>query len=364
MGRRKLKNKKILIIILIILLVIVVGFAIYVMYGFYKIKQLSEMTFEEMLSYTTEDNGDALITVGIIKNGEMTYTVYGENGTILPQEEYIYEIGSITKTFTTSLLSKAISEGRISLEDTIDKYIELPKKDYYTTIKRLVTHTSGYKAFYFEKPMIFNFLNGENDFNGISEEMIRSRLGKINLEDKDYQFNYSNFGMAVLGLVLEEVYGRDYTHLMNDYSKNDLGLLNTKILHENADLENYWKWTEDDGYIPAGAILSNITDVMEYAHMHMIGNPEYLSGTHQVLAQIDTANSTNELMGIHMNGVGSGWIIDNDNEIIWHNGATRNYNSYLGFNKEKQIGVVILSNLAPDHRIPATIIGIELLTSE
>ena len=364
MGRHKLKRKKFLIIILIIILVLAVGFAIYVMYGSYKIKQLSEMTFEEMLAYTTDGNDDAIITVGIIRDGEMSYTVYGKDGTILPQDEYIYEIGSITKTFTSSLLCKAISEGRISLEDRIDKYLELPQKDYYPNIKRLVTHTSGYKAFYFEKPMISNFLHGENDFNGISEEMIRSRIGKINLEDKSYQFTYSNFGMAVLGLVLEEVYGSDYTSLMNDYIRNDLGLLNTKIFHENADLENYWKWTEGDGYIPAGAILSNITDVMKYTNMHMTEKPEYLSLAHEVLAQIDVSNATNEIMGIHMNEVGSGWIIDKENDIIWHNGATGDFNSYLGFNKEKQIGVVILSNLPPDYRIPATVMGVELLTFE
>ena len=87
-------------------------------------------------------------------------------GIVLPQEEHIYEIGSITKTFTSSLLSKAISEGKVSLDDSIDTYLDLQKKDYYPTIQRLVTHTSGYKGYYLEKPMVSNFLHKENDFNG------------------------------------------------------------------------------------------------------------------------------------------------------------------------------------------------------
>lgn len=364
MGRDKLMKKRLLKISLIIFLLIGVGFITYIIYGYYKINQLSEMTFEEMLAYTSKDNSDAVITVGIINNGEMTYTVYGENSTILPQKEHIYEIGSITKTFTTSLLAKAISEGIISLEDTIDKYLELPKKDYYPTIKRLLTHSSGYKPHYFEKPMITNFLHGDNDFNGITEDMLLSRVGKINLKDKDYQFEYSNFGMAVLGLVLEAVYDSDFTPLMNDYIKNDLGLFSAKIFYENGDLDNYWKWTEADVYIPVGGILSNITDVMEYAKMHMSGKPKYLSSTHEALAQIDVSNATNEIMGIQMNEVGFGWIIDNVNDIIWHNGATGDYNSYLGFSEEKEIAVLILSNLPPDYRIPATVMGVELLTSE
>ena len=55
------------------------------------------------------------------------------------------------------------------------------------------------------------------------------------------------------------------------------------------------------------------------------------------------------------------WIIDNENEIIWHNGGTGDYNSYLGFNAETGTAVVVLSNLPPSYRIPATILGIKLL---
>jgi CubicO group peptidase (beta-lactamase class C family) len=68
-------------------------------------------------------------------------------------------------------------------------------------------------------------------------------------------------------------------------------------------------------------------------------------------------------MGINMDEIGAGWIIDRENDIIWHNGGTGDYNSYIGFDKENQIGVVILSNLPPNYRIPATIMGIKMLTS-
>ena len=60
---------------------------------------------------------------------------------------YDYEIGSITKTFTAMLLSKAIEEGRINLDDSISNYLEL-KNRYYQTIRRIITHTSGLKPYY------------------------------------------------------------------------------------------------------------------------------------------------------------------------------------------------------------------------
>ena len=55
------------------------------------------------------------------------------------------------------------------------------------------------------------------------------------------------------------------------------------------------------------------------------------------------------------------WIIDKENNIIWHNGGTDDYNCYMGFNVETQTGVVILSNLSPSYRIPATVLGVKLL---
>jgi CubicO group peptidase (beta-lactamase class C family) len=321
------------------------------------------MDFEEMIIYTTQGNPDAVISVGITQNGQTTFTVYGQDGVTLPFEEPTYEIGSITKTFTASLLCKAINESKISLDDSIDEYLDLPEKAYYPTIRRLVTHTSGYKGYYFEKPMIANFFNGRNDFFGISESMLLERLGKINLNNEDYPFEYSNFGMAVLGAVLECVYDEDFTPLMNDFIREDFGLENTKIADNSGDLENYWEWSESDAYMPAGALLSNISDMMTYLQIQMSDELIYLSLAHETLAEVNATTASYGQMGIRMDAVGIAWMIDQENEIFWHNGGTGNFNCYMGFDQENQIGVVILSNLGPDYRIPATVMGIELLTS-
>ncbi len=356
-------RKKIFKVIMIVFLIVIAGIVGFGIYGSYKVNQLADMTFEDMLAYTTKDNKNALITVGIIQNNKMDYEVYGENGIKLSHEKHIYEIGSVTKTFTTSLLCKAVSEGRASLDDHIDKYLNLDKKNYYPTIRRIVTHTSGYSGYYFETPMISNFLNNENDFNQISKDMILKRLGEIDLRDSDYSFKYSNFGMAALGIVLEQIYEKDYTSLMNEYISNDLGLINTKVSDNSGGLNNYWQWSESDAYIPAGALLSDITDMMQYVKIHMDEKPDYLSMAHKALTEVNATTAGYGKMGIRMDAAGAGWMIDNENNIIWHNGGTRNYNSYIGFDKKNQIGVVILSNLPPNYRIPATVMGVKILTS-
>jgi CubicO group peptidase (beta-lactamase class C family) len=137
------------------------------------------MTFEEMLAYTTKNNSDAIITVGIIQNGEMMYHIHGENGKTLPQKEHIYEIGSVTKTFTASLLCKAVSEERVSLDDSIDAYLNIDEQDDYPTIGKIVTHTSGYKEHYFETPMISSFFRGGNSFAGVLIALVNSRVYRM-----------------------------------------------------------------------------------------------------------------------------------------------------------------------------------------
>lgn len=363
MKKLKKSRKKIWIGLFSVVIIASLGFGSYLAYGSYKLEKLAKMSSSDMIEYTTNDVQDALLTVGIIQNGKMSFTVYGENGTILEPKEYTYEIGSITKTFTTALLCKAISENKIQLDDPINKYLHLPQKDYYPTLKGLVTHSSGYKKYYFERPMISNFLNGRNDYYGITKEMLVRRIGLVDLKDKDYKFSYSNFGLSIVGAVLEKVYAEDYTSLMNNYIQNDLGLENTRISNGIGDLANYWEWSEADAYLPAGALLSDVSDMLAYAEIQLHENPTYMSLAHQSLAVIHATSKVNKKMGINLDEIGIGWIIDKENNIIWHNGATGNFNSYIGFDKDKQIAVVVLSNLPAKHRIPATVIGIEILTT-
>jgi CubicO group peptidase (beta-lactamase class C family) len=136
-------------VIWIILAVVIIGVCIFFGFNAYRINKVTKMNFKETLLYTTGNNEKALIAVGIIKNGESNYILYGENGITLPQDKHIFEIGSITKTFTASLLYKAVDERKINIDDSIDKYLNLPVKNYYPAIRRILTHKSGYKSHYF-----------------------------------------------------------------------------------------------------------------------------------------------------------------------------------------------------------------------
>lgn len=341
--------------------VIVLGLSGLLLYGKHRMSKIPALSFREALEYTTRNNDEAVITVGIIRDGQASFTVYGENGKELPRMLHTYEIGSLTKTFTAAMVSKAIQEGRIDINAAIDRYFALPEGNVYPTIAELLTHTSGYKAYYFERPMISNFFKGRNDFYGITKDMVISQASEISLPDEEYDFSYSNYGYAVLGLVLEAVYDSDYTELMNRFLQEELKLPNTGISTQSGDLGKYWDWNGDDAYLSAGAITSDIADMLEYAQM-LLDKREYLADCQKSLKAIGTVNGQYEMLGINMDEIGRAWIIDNENGIIWHNGGTGDYNSYLGFNPETGAAVVVLSNLAPSYRIPATVLGIKLLT--
>ena len=349
MKKRRL-NIFAIIVIIIIFLYFIYNFISGIIYK-NKMKEISQYTSRQMINYTLNNNENAIVSVAIYDENGITYNVYGAEYNL----NYDYEIGSITKTFTAMLVSKAIEEGKINLDDNISNYLELENR-YYPTIKRIITHTSGFKPYYLSFQKIKNYFAGENDFYNISKEQILKELNKTKLEDKDYNFNYSNFGVSTLGLVLEKVYNKNYNELLEEYLKQ-LDMNNTTIATGTGNLSGYWKWNENDGYIPAGAIISNIQDMSKYLETLITSDEDYVIRMQEALKEVNAKNDIYSMFDVNVDSVGMTWMIDNKNNIIWHNGSTTNFNSYIGFNREKKVGVVILSNISPQKDVNMTLIG-------
>lgn len=349
MKKRKLKIFTIIVIIIIFLYFIynLISGIIYKN----KIKEISQYTFNQIIDYTLNNNENTIISIAIYNENAITYNVYGAEYNL----NYDYEIGSITKTFTAMLVSKAIEEERINLDDSISNYLELQNR-YYPTIKRIITHTSGLKPYYLSFQKIKNYFAGGNDFYNISKEQLLKELNKTKLEDKDYNFNYSNFGVSTLGLMLEKVYDKNYNELLEEYLES-LDMNNTTIATGQGNLSGYWKWNENDGYIPAGAIISNIQDMSKYLETLITSDENYVIKTQEPLKDVNEVNEIYDMFDVNVDSVGMTWMIDNKNNIIWHNGSTTNFNSYIGFNREKKVGVVVLSNISPQKDVNMTLIG-------
>ena len=353
MKKRKLRIFAIIVIIIIFLCVIynLISGVIYKN----KMQDISQYTSSQMIDYTLNNNENAIISIAIYDGNDIAYDVYGAEYNL----NYDYEIGSITKTFTAMLVSKAIKEGKVNLDDSISNYLELENR-YYPTIKRIITHTSGLKPYYLSFQKIKNYFAGGNDFYNISKEQLLKELNKTRLEERDYNFNYSNFGVSALGLVLEKVYDKNYNELLEEYLQQ-LDMNNTTIATGTGNLSGYWKWNENDGYIPSGAIISNIEDMSKYLETLITSDENYVINVAEPLKDINVENEIYNMLDVNIDSVGMTWMIDNKNNIIWHNGSTTNFNSYIGFNRKKKIGVVVLSNISPQKDINMTLIGNKIM---
>lgn len=79
----------------------------------------------------------------------------------------------------------------------------------------------------------------------------------------------------------------------------------------------------------------------------MSGDIPYLAYGHEIVAKVNANTDILVDMNIRTDAMGIGWMLDTENNIIWHDGGTSNFNTYMAFNKKKQIGVVVLSNYPP-----------------
>lgn len=326
-------------------------------YGQSRLSKLSAMSALDMIEYDVAKK-NTVVNVAVIEDGKVSFRSFGDEKTT-----HDYEIGSISKTFVGLLCAKAVREGKLDLQESVGKYLGFRNDKYYPTIESLLTHTSGYKAYYFDGQMIVNKLaHVTNDYYAIGRDAVLKKAQSISLEDKDYPFVYSNFGIAVVGLLLERIYQGDFSEIMNTFIREELHLNHTVVGKQSGDLGGYWKWRENDGYVPAGAIVSNVEDMATYLSFYLNDEIDYASDTYRKRKTIGAGNSTYEKMNIRTDAIGLTWMLDEKNGIVWHNGGTSCFNSYIGFTADKKKGVVLLGNLSSDERISLTVIGAKLLT--
>lgn len=294
------------------------------------------------------------LTVGTLIDGERTIQVFNDTGEI-PNNNDVYEIGSITKTFTTSLLAKYVYEGKMSLDDSISRYVDGLGDGYYPTLLRLATHQAGYGYLPatikdgIKMILLAPLLGSRNggimpDGLKVDETRMKKLLLENKKEDKDYPWAYSNFGMGLLGYAIGQVSGKGYFDTMDEFLAQELNMPNSYTrTNPNKNLHGYNKKNKDIGnwdfgntiMASAGDISATAEDMLQYAELHMNETMPYLSLTHQ--------KHTTVRKGLSCSGLA--WIMMGDNnQIIMHNGGTGAFDSLLMIDKQKKVAYVVLSN--------------------
>lgn len=330
---------------------------------------------------------NAAIAIGFVDQNGTQFYGHGKmsntsNATV--DENTIFDIGSITKVFTTTLLADMVNKGLVNLDDPIEKYlpsnVTVPQYNgHKITIEDLATHTSGLPEF------PDNFCPS---FDPAKTEVVDSIQFRKDLFDctKNYTFyqfyqglsnttiprepgskvEYSTFGIGLLGHILTlksnmpsfdklldhnilDVLGmNDTSFVLSDSQKSPLA-----VGHFNG--QELPTWNMSSPLAPGGALHSTTNDMLKFlsANMGLIKTKldDAMQESHlirhytgQILPNNLQASDKNDNIGVY---VGLGWFITTNfgHEVVWHNGATvGGYNAYMAFNPATERGIVILCN--------------------
>jgi serine-type D-Ala-D-Ala carboxypeptidase/endopeptidase len=300
---------------------------------------------------------------------------YVEKGQgVSPNENTLYEIGSVAKTFTSFLLAKAVLEKKISLDDDIRKYLDdsFPNLEYQgqpVRILHLANATSGLPDWLPPAPEVIknaapdsvSFLR-ERIYAGYTRKDFYEALKEVKLDTVPGSIRkHSNAGGDLLTYILEAVYKKPYRQLVEQYIFKSIKMGNSAFAGASSKgLANGYNGKGLGMPYSAGAFISTTADLLKYIKLHLAGENKYAR-----LALIKTANldpGSNKVVQRDTNvyHTALNWFsYKNSNGItqIWYDGGTHGFMSYVIFYPELKTAIVLLANAA-DEKIYRALRGI------
>ncbi len=297
------------------------------------------------------------VVVGIVDEKGARFTSLGkvsqQPNAKNADENTIFEIGSVTKVFTGTLLAEAVRRGEVKLDDPISKYlppsVKLPTRNgVEITLLDLATHTSGLPRM----PSNFAPKNNQNPYADYTIEQVYDFLSKFELPRGGggvAKYEYSNFGMGLLGHILSLRAKMSFEDLVKTRILQPLKMDDTTItlsapqkartaqgFDENGEENSLWDFPTLTG---AGALRSTAKDMAKFVAANIGLEKSNLSEAFNV-AQKGQRDAGSQMK------IGLAWHIlqKPDTEIVWHNGGTGGFKSFIGFVKARKRGVVVLSN--------------------
>lgn len=278
----------------------------------------------------------------------------------------VFEIGSITKVFTSSILAGMVGDGSVALDDPVAKLLppsmHVPARNgRQITLVDLATQSSGLPRL----PSNMAPRDQTNPYADYTVDQLYAFLSGYELpRDPGETYEYSNLGVGLLGHALALKAGMSYEDLVKRRVLTPLGMRETAITLSPALRARLAPGHDNEGNVVAnwdlptlagaGALRSTVGDMLTFlaANLDTSANPlaRALRQTHRSRRPAGSATMT----------IGLGWHIlarPGGPSIVWHNGGTGGYRSFAGFDEARRVGVVVLTNA----NIGADDIGFHLL---
>ena len=279
-------------------------------------------------------------------------------------EETLFELGSITKIVTTQLIAGAALEGALDLDQSIDLLLPDAARGPQwrgVSVRHLCTHSSGLSGWPPNLGPVRIVLDGKlaDPFGGYGQQQLIEGMRRTDRPRVGTRWRYSNYGFAILGLVLEQQTGQSYAALARERVLDPFGMDSATLdgwsgseiappRTHHGRAATHWSF---EAFAPAGALRGSLRDAVALLEGSMLAckraGPASLASC---LAQQPAGFDMNEA-----SGMGLGWVrTRRDGEVaVWHNGGTGGYSTFLGFHPESRRGVVILTNVEGLREIDA-----------
>ena len=317
--------------------------------------------FESLTDYVQqkmEEHRVPGVAVGVFYEGKTNTAAFGVTNIEHPLDvttETLFQIGSITKTFTTIVMLRLVEMGKIDLDATVRTYIpdfKVADEDASAkaTVRHLLTHTGGWVGDFFEDPGPGSEALAKYVANMAKLEQM-APVGTI--------YSYNNAGFAVAGRIIEVITGKPYEDVLKEFVLDPLGLTHCYfeagdvITHrfvvghdeEDEKVKVARPWPLGRCLYPVGGITCDVHMLLRYGRFHL-GNGTTEDGV-QVLSQDSMRRMQSSQVEIWKDAaVGLSWhISDWDGlQTIGHGGGTNGQVTLLTLVPEHSAVLVILTN--------------------
>jgi len=319
------------------------------------------------------------LVIAVVNNGKSHVYTFGKlAGGKAPDADTVFEIGSVTKTFTATLLAEAVRSGRDTLDEPVAKLLpdfSIPSRNgKHITLGNLAEQHSGLPRL----PTNLQPSDPNNPYADYDAAKLKSFLAGYTLpRDPGSKYEYSNLGVGLLGYALAQQSHTTYGKLVAEKILKPLGMTLSGVpispaMHKHLATghDGQGNPTENwdlDVLAGAGAIKSTGHDMLRYLEANMGVAKTPLDAAMKFAHKPRIPVGGNEKIGLV-------WMTRHDKagDVVWHNGMTGGYASFLGFTTDGRHGVVVLTNaqqsvddlgfatLLPDAKLASTETAIHL----
>jgi serine-type D-Ala-D-Ala carboxypeptidase/endopeptidase len=291
------------------------------------------------------------VSVALVAEGSVDTYHYGvfADGSV-PSDDTLYDIGSITKTHVGLILSQAVADGLIELDQPVSYYLKLVNRDALEyegveiTIRHLATHISGLPTNLDCDDLEVSPKETLNCFMRHDDKDLLKRLTELELREKPgSNYRYSNSGIRIIGIVLENIYGEPLEQLLERFVFKRSGQFETFVKLSSAEHSRWRRGVHENGlptpdasnyFNAAGGLKSTARDMGRYLGYYVQSGDEQAKRALTLLA--------GDRQGLGRAYVWNTFQLDSEGQY-YHGGGTFGTSAWASLYPGEKLGIFLVT---------------------